>query len=174
MSNDTGSSGSSPDDRPPHTSVRHLHEDEPTGSTATDEWYETERLTEHITGGGRSTSAVDEWAVAHESTVVLDWRHADPSPAPNPARRPRLSLRAPAWIQARVGSLASRHLVSPAQANGEYAEFPERLVACRAWAERADGRAFSSRAGEAAGSWAAARPRAATARHCEVATCGTG
>jgi len=72
--------------------VRRLHLDDTAGSTATatEEWYETERLTGQITGRARSASPIDQPAPAPDQTpVMLDWRHAEPAP---PARR-RLGLR---------------------------------------------------------------------------------
>ena len=68
--------------------VRRLHLDElgPGAGIAEDDWYETERLTGHITGRARSTSAADEPAVAPEATLVLDWRHPDPTADAGAAR----------------------------------------------------------------------------------------
>ena len=106
MSNDTGR-GSRSNEPPPLATVSRLSIDENTPRPGADEadWYETERLTGQITGGGRSAAAADEPAIAPERTPVLDWRHADPSPIPSAAqrlrrhlarrRRPNLTLRVP-------------------------------------------------------------------------------
>jgi hypothetical protein len=93
MSNETGR-GSRSNEPPPLATVSRLRLDENTSRSGADEvdWYETERLTGQITGGGRSAAAADEPAIAPERTPVLDWRHADPSPIPSAAQRLRRSL----------------------------------------------------------------------------------
>jgi hypothetical protein len=93
MSNETGR-GSRSNEPPPLATVSRLSIDENTPRSGADEadWYETERLTGQITGGGRSAAAADEPAIAPERTPVLDWRHADPSPIPSAAQRLRRSL----------------------------------------------------------------------------------
>jgi len=74
---------------PQLATVRRLHLDDGDGSTttATEEWYETERLTGQITGRARHAPPAP---AQNAAPVVLDWRHAEP-PAP-PALR-RLGLR---------------------------------------------------------------------------------
>ena len=90
MSNDTGRGGW-PEERPTRASVRHLHGDEADGSgeTATDEWYETERLAGQITGGGRAAGPAFS---QREAAGVLDWRHVEIAPAPTALRRLGRSL----------------------------------------------------------------------------------
>ena len=60
MDNDPGR-GSRSNEPPKLATVRRLHLDDGEGSsaTATEDWYETERLTGHITGRARSTSTSD-------------------------------------------------------------------------------------------------------------------
>ena len=91
MGNDPGRGGSRSDEPPPLATVRQLHVDDADGSgvTATEEWYETERLTGHITGSAHSTAPVHRPAPAQQGApVVLDWRHA--APATPPTARERL------------------------------------------------------------------------------------
>jgi hypothetical protein len=90
MSNDTGR-GSWPQDRPTGASVRHLHADQTEGSsaTATEEWYETERLAGQITAGARSAPPAFSRG---EAPGVLDWRHAEVAPAPTAFQRLGRSL----------------------------------------------------------------------------------
>lgn len=67
-------------DEPPQlATVRRLHRDDGdrSSATATEEWYETERLTGHITGGARSAPPIDPPTPAQDhAPVVLDWRYA--------------------------------------------------------------------------------------------------
>src|SRR5664279_3154667 len=91
MGNDPGRGGSRSDEPPPLATVRQLHVDDADGSgvTATEEWYETERLTGHITGSAHSTAPVHRPAPSQQGApVVLDWRHA--APATPPTARERL------------------------------------------------------------------------------------
>lgn len=72
-------------ERPPSASVRSLFADEAdrASATAIEEWYETERLTGHITGGARTATPTDRPTPAQDqAAVVLDWRHIDAPPAP--------------------------------------------------------------------------------------------
>lgn len=57
--------------------VRRLHLDElgPGAGIAEDDWYETERLTGHITGRARSNPGLEQ-RLQDAPAVVLDWRHA--------------------------------------------------------------------------------------------------
>jgi hypothetical protein len=88
MGNDPGRGGRS-DEPPPLATVRRLHLDDVDGSAAaTDEWYETERLTGHITGGARSAPTADRPAPSQAAApVVLDWRHASAGPPPTALQR---------------------------------------------------------------------------------------
>ena len=107
MDNDPGR-GSRSNEPPKLATVRRLHLDDGEGSsaTATEDWYETERLTGHITGRARSTSTIDRAAPSqNEAPAVLDWRHAEATPPPTALerlrrslerrRRPQLAFRAP-------------------------------------------------------------------------------
>lgn len=84
MDTDSGTKGEShePPQLPP---VRRLHHDDAEASsiTATEDWYETERLTGQITGGARTASPTGQPASAQtQAPAVLDWRHAEtPTPA---------------------------------------------------------------------------------------------
>ena len=93
MDNDSGR-GSRSDQPPPLAMVRRLRPDEHAARsvTAEDDWYETERLTEQITGGARTTAVSDEPASEPEPTLMLDWRNPDQGPAPSAAQRLRRSL----------------------------------------------------------------------------------
>jgi hypothetical protein len=87
--NDSGG-GSRSDEPPQLATVRRLHLDDGDGSSATttEEWYETERLTGHITGGARRAPPVDPPAPAQDQApVVLDWRHAAAVPPPTALER---------------------------------------------------------------------------------------
>jgi len=81
MDTDSGTNGEShgPPQLPP---VRSLHHDAAERSSAT-AWYETERLTGHITGGARTASPTGQPTPAQtQAPIVLDWRHAEtPTPA---------------------------------------------------------------------------------------------
>ena len=88
MGNDSGR-GSRSNEPPKLATVRQLHLDGAEGSsaTATDEWYETERLTGQITGR-RNTPAIDQPTPPQsEALAVLDWRHASPPPPPRVRER---------------------------------------------------------------------------------------
>src|ERR1035437_6613863 len=103
MGNDSGS-GSRSNEPPKLATVRRLHLDDGEGSsaTATEDWYETERLTGQITGRTRSTSTVDRPAPSqNEAPVILDWRHTEATPPPSALERLRRGLE-------RRGQLASR------------------------------------------------------------------
>ena len=92
MDNDSGR-GSRSDEPPKLATVRRLHRDEAKGSsaTATEEWYETERLTGHITG--RRTPPIDQPSpLRGEALEILDWRHAECPPPPTALQRLRQSL----------------------------------------------------------------------------------
>ena len=92
MGNDSGR-GSRSDEPPKLATVRRLHLDDGVGSraAATDEWYETECLTGHITGGARNAPPTDAPA-PNEAAVVLDWRHAEATPPPTALKRLGRSL----------------------------------------------------------------------------------
>jgi hypothetical protein len=92
MESDSGWGSRSDQEQPPPATVRRLRLDEHTArsrAAAEDEWYETERLTGHITGGAASAAATDQPAISPERARPLDWRHADPTPAPSAAQRLR-------------------------------------------------------------------------------------
>jgi len=93
MDNDSGR-GSRSDQPPPLATVRplHLNEPAPDAGAAEDDWYETERLTGQITGRARSLAATEGRAVAPVPSPALDWRHADPEPAPSVGQRLRAGL----------------------------------------------------------------------------------
>ena len=91
MGNDSGR-GSRSNEPPKLATVRRLHLDDGEGSsaTATEDWYETERLTGQITGRTRSTSTVDRPAPSqNEAPVILDWRHTEATPPPTALQRLR-------------------------------------------------------------------------------------
>jgi hypothetical protein len=106
MDNDSGRESRS-DQPPPLATVRplHLNDVAPDLGAAEDDWYETERLTGQITGRARSAAATDGRVVAPVPSPALDWRHADPQPAPSAGQRlrggldrrrgPRAALRLP-------------------------------------------------------------------------------
>lgn len=76
MDTDSGKKGEShgPPQLPP---VRNLHHNDAERSSAP-AWYETERLTGHITGGARTASPTDQPASAQsQAPIVLDWRHVE-------------------------------------------------------------------------------------------------
>ena len=93
MDNDSGR-GSRSDQPPPLATVRplRLNEVAPDAGAAEDDWYETERLTGQITGRARSLATTEGRAVAPAPSPALDWRHADPEPAPSAAQRSRPGL----------------------------------------------------------------------------------
>jgi hypothetical protein len=93
MDNDPGR-GSRSHEPPKLANVRRLHLDEAAGSaTATEDWYETERLTGHITGRAGDTSTVDRAAPSqNEAPAVLDWRHTEATPPPTALERLRRTL----------------------------------------------------------------------------------
>jgi hypothetical protein len=88
MDNDSGR-GSRSNEPPQLAAVRRLHLDaDGSGATATEDWYETERLTGHITGGARPAAPIEPPAPARSETPEgLDWRHAPAVPAPNALQR---------------------------------------------------------------------------------------
>ena len=106
---------------PQLATVRRLHLDDGDGSTttATEEWYETERLTGQITGRARHAPPADAPPAAlpapapTSAPVVLDWRHAPGVPSPTALQRLRRSV-------------ASR----PSRANTQDAEVPPSARAC--------------------------------------------
>ncbi len=80
---------------PQLATVRRLHLDDGNGSTttATDEWYETERLTGQITGRARHAPPADAPAPAQNAaSVVLDWRDTSAVPSPTALQRLRRSV----------------------------------------------------------------------------------
>ena len=122
MDNDSGR-GSRSDQPPPLATVRplHLNEVATDAGGAEDDWYETERLTGQITGRARSAAATEGRAVAPVPSQALDWRHADPEPAPSAAQRlrrgldrrrgPRAALRLPSaerWLRRHRRATATR------------------------------------------------------------------
>ena len=108
--------------------VRRLHLDElgPGAGIAEDDWYETERLTGHITGRARSSPGLEQ-RLQDAPAVVLDWRHAAATPPSTvlgewrravASRRgrwqpPRFPLRAAKlrtwWEHRRSGAVDSAH-----------------------------------------------------------------
>ena len=89
MDNDSGR-GSRSNEPPKLATVRRLHLDDGEGSsaTATEEWYETERLTGQITGRARSASPTDRTAPSqNEAPVILDWRHTEATTPPTALQR---------------------------------------------------------------------------------------
>jgi hypothetical protein len=122
MDNDSGR-GSRSDQPPPLATVRplHLNEVAPDAGAAEDDWYETERLTGQITGRAGSAAATEGRAVAPVPSPALDWRYADPEPAPSAAQRlrrgldrrrgPRPALRLPSaerWLRRHRRATATR------------------------------------------------------------------
>src|SRR5450755_369 len=90
MDTDSGSRESRSNEPPKLATVRRLHLDDGEGSssTATEEWYETERLTGQITGRTRSTATIDRTVPSqNEAPVVLDWRHTEATPPPTALQR---------------------------------------------------------------------------------------
>ena len=62
----------------------HAHERHGSGATATEDWYETERLTGHITGRApTNTVASPPTSTEDELPAILDWRQTEVLPAPN-------------------------------------------------------------------------------------------
>ena len=111
MGNDAGR-GDRSNEPPKLATVRRLHLDdaEGSGATATDEWYETERLTGQITGRTRGGSPIDpptggspiDLPTAQRDTpVVLDWRHATVTPPPTALERLTRTLTHPRKRQRR-------------------------------------------------------------------------
>src|SRR5947209_1833128 len=92
MDNDSGRGSRS--EPPPLATVRplHLNEVAPGAGAAEDDWYETERLTEQITGRARGAAVAEGRAVTPGPAPALDWRHANPEPALRAAQRLRLGL----------------------------------------------------------------------------------
>ena len=93
MSKRTGTGrGTGPDERSVGGSVRSLfpHEAEGAGAIATEEWYETERLTGQITGRARSSDRAEP--AQHQIPLALEWRHAEASPSRNRLVRLRRRL----------------------------------------------------------------------------------
>lgn len=91
---DPGKGGRS-GERPQLATIRRLHLDNGDGltATATEEWYETERLTGHITGGARHATAIDPPASGLDPVPAgLDWRHAPALPAPTVRERLRRAV----------------------------------------------------------------------------------
>ena len=132
MESDSGWGSRSDQEQPPPATVRRLRLDEyPTRSQAAadEDWYETERLTGHITGGAAVAAATDQPAASPERTRALDWRHADPSPTPSATQRlrsrftrrrhRRLTLRVPRRDESR------RRDQPPAGTRVTDSEFPE-------------------------------------------------
>jgi len=80
-----------PEERSATGSVRSLFANEAEGGAiATEEWYETERLTGQITG--RSRAADGPEPAQHRVPLALEWRHANVSPSPNRLVRLRQRL----------------------------------------------------------------------------------
>ncbi len=79
---------------PQLATVRRLHRDDGDGSTttATEEWYETERLAGQITGRAPSVPANPPVPAQAEAPVILDWRHPAPIPSPTALERLRGTL----------------------------------------------------------------------------------
>ena len=105
---------------PQLATVRRLHLDDGDGSTttATEEWYETERLTGQITGRARHAPPADPPEPAQNAApVVLDWRHAPAVPSPTALQRLRRS------VAGRGGDRLSR-------ADTQDAEVPPSARAC--------------------------------------------
>ena len=118
MGNDSGR-GSRSDEPPQLANVRRLHLDDVEGpsATATEEWYETERLTGQITGRARSAAPIDPPAPAQdEAPVVLDWRHAAAVAPPTALERLR-TLAARRYRRHRRG-IPDADVPSPARARG--------------------------------------------------------
>jgi hypothetical protein len=127
MDTDSGR-GSRSEEQPPLAMVRRLHLDElgPGAGIAEDDWYETERLTGHITGRARSNPGLEQ-RLQDAPTVVLDWRHTAATPPATVLgewrrglawrrrrlQRPRFPLRAPklrTWAEhRRSGAVGSAH-----------------------------------------------------------------
>ena len=106
MDNDSGR-GSRSNEPPKLATVRRLHLDDGEGSsaTATEEWYETERLTGQITGRRNAPHGRPASASTDEALVVLDWRHAGVCAAADRASA--------AWPESRRPRPPRRVLVRP-------------------------------------------------------------
>jgi hypothetical protein len=118
MDNESGR-GSRSHEPPKLANVRRLHLDEAAGSsaTATEDWYETERLTGHITGGARTTPPTDPPTPPQdERPVVLDWRHTEASLPPTVLERLGRSLDARRYRRRRKPTADSRETDGPARA----------------------------------------------------------
>jgi hypothetical protein len=95
MTYHSGRGGRRSDEPPELATVQPLHggELDHSSATATDDWYETERLTGHITGGARPFAPTGRPATPDAGQrVVLDWRHAEPPPVPTILARLRGTL----------------------------------------------------------------------------------
>jgi hypothetical protein len=132
MDNDSGR-GSRSNEPPKLATVRRLHLDETEGSsaTATEEWYETERLTGQITGG-RSAPPVDQPApLRDEALVALDWRHAESAPPPTALQRLGRSLADRGHRVVSLFALAGHHSHGLAAAGARDAAVPSHPQAQR-------------------------------------------
>ena len=129
MDNDSGR-GSRSNEPPKLATVRRLHIDDGEGSsaTATEEWYETERLTGHITGR-RNAPAVEP--IRDEALLDLDWRHADSAPPPTALQRLGRSLAAHGHRVASLFVLAGHRRHGLAAAGARNAAVPTQPKARR-------------------------------------------
>jgi len=111
MDTDSGR-GSRSEEQPPLAMVRRLHLDElrPGAGIAEDDWYETERLTGHITGRARSSSPGLEPRLQDAPAVVLGWRHTRAAPPPTVLGEVRRTLawRRPRWHRPRFPMWAAK------------------------------------------------------------------
>jgi hypothetical protein len=109
--------GSRSNEPPKLATVRRLHLDDGAGSgaTATDEWYETERLTGHITGRTRSAAPIDQQHAPSrdQAPVVLDWRHEAAVPPPTAFERLGRALAARRYRRGRRETEGADVLVPP-------------------------------------------------------------
>ena len=90
MSTGSDTGGEDRRNEPPLATVWRLHVgDEEDSSAATEEWYENERLSGHITGGApRVITPPDGSAPGHEDApAVLDWRYEPATPPPTVRQR---------------------------------------------------------------------------------------
>jgi hypothetical protein len=90
MSTGSDRGGEDRGNEPPLATVWRLHEgDEEDSCATTEEWYENERLSGHITGGApRAITPTERSAPAQEGApAVLDWRFAQATPPPTARQR---------------------------------------------------------------------------------------
>jgi hypothetical protein len=119
MSTGSYTGGEDRGNEPPLATVWRLHVgDEEDSGASTEEWYENERLSGHITGGApRVVTPLDGAAPAQEDApAVLDWRHAQAMPPPTARQRLRQALGRRFSRGRALGSDSEEPSARPAQA----------------------------------------------------------